>query len=81
MEAAVGAQTNADIATKSGIKRIKADELLKMNQTRSEKDSNNFIINPFLTGTEQLLSSFLPFSLHPSLRNTFISGKRFHTCS
>lgn len=37
MEAAVGTQTNADIATEPGTKRTQADELLKMNQTRSEK--------------------------------------------
>lgn len=44
-EAAVGTQTNADIATEPGIKRTQADELLKMNQTRSE----NTLLNHFLT--------------------------------
>lgn len=47
MEAAVGTQTNADIATESGIKRTKADELLKMNQTRSEKNSTKFNYRSF----------------------------------
>jgi len=42
LEAAAGAETDADVATGSGMERTKADELLTMNQTRSEKNSTNF---------------------------------------